>query len=113
MCIRDRVKGSNAADSIRSVFCPRCARVGPRKNCEACAELRKTSPLLPKAKRTKIKVIKVGSEKVDWKGFEKHLGFVVRGADDIKRAYHVEGNLSLIHISEPTRLLSISYAVFC
>eukprot|EP00658_Telonema_sp_P-2_P051955 TRINITY_DN40076_c0_g1_i1.p1 TRINITY_DN40076_c0_g1~~TRINITY_DN40076_c0_g1_i1.p1 ORF type:complete len:104 (-),score=25.56 TRINITY_DN40076_c0_g1_i1:58-369(-) len=23
------------------------------------------------------------------------------------------GNLSLIHISEPTRLLSISYAVFC
>ena len=26
---------------------------------------------------------------------------------------HGEGNLSLIHISEPTRLLSISYAVFC
>src|SRR5678816_2247509 len=24
-----------------------------------------------------------------------------------------ENNLSLIHISEPTRLLSISYAVFC
>src|SRR5678815_3916560 len=24
-----------------------------------------------------------------------------------------EGGLSLIHISEPTRLLSISYAVFC
>ena len=27
--------------------------------------------------------------------------------------YHVFGNLSLIHISEPTRLLSSSYAVFC
>src|SRR5678816_4810460 len=29
--------------------------------------------------------------------------------------YHLstEDNLSLIHISEPTRLLSISYAVFC
>src|SRR5678816_3791442 len=26
---------------------------------------------------------------------------------------HVVRNLSLIHISEPTRLLSISYAVFC
>eukprot|EP00658_Telonema_sp_P-2_P018149 TRINITY_DN1711_c0_g1_i10.p1 TRINITY_DN1711_c0_g1~~TRINITY_DN1711_c0_g1_i10.p1 ORF type:complete len:123 (+),score=21.06 TRINITY_DN1711_c0_g1_i10:386-754(+) len=26
---------------------------------------------------------------------------------------HVPVNLSLIHISEPTRLLSISYAVFC
>src|SRR5678815_5162111 len=25
----------------------------------------------------------------------------------------IQGNLSLIHISEPTRLLSISYAVFC
>src|SRR5678815_4900954 len=28
--------------------------------------------------------------------------------------YHLHGDdLSLIHISEPTRLLSISYAVFC
>ena len=27
--------------------------------------------------------------------------------------FHVLLNLSLIHISEPTRLLSISYAVFC
>mgnify|MGYP002684580474 CR=1 FL=1 len=29
-----------------------------------------------------------------------------------KRFPHIQG-LSLIHISEPTRLLSISYAVFC
>src|SRR5678815_4377823 len=27
--------------------------------------------------------------------------------------YHESSSLSLIHISEPTRLLSISYAVFC
>ena len=27
--------------------------------------------------------------------------------------YHAVGHLSLIHISEPTRLLSISYAGFC
>src|SRR5678816_4692225 len=27
--------------------------------------------------------------------------------------YHGHADLSLIHISEPTRLLSISYAVFC
>ena len=27
--------------------------------------------------------------------------------------FELTGNLSLIHISEPTRLLSISYAVFC
>ena len=30
----------------------------------------------------------------------------------VGRAYTVQ-TLSLIHISEPTRLLSISYAVFC
>src|SRR5678815_2830113 len=28
-------------------------------------------------------------------------------------AHRAVGSLSLIHISEPTRLLSISYAVFC
>eukprot|EP00658_Telonema_sp_P-2_P059005 TRINITY_DN47655_c0_g1_i1.p1 TRINITY_DN47655_c0_g1~~TRINITY_DN47655_c0_g1_i1.p1 ORF type:complete len:115 (-),score=8.65 TRINITY_DN47655_c0_g1_i1:44-388(-) len=32
--------------------------------------------------------------------------------DEIKMEKHRHG-LSLIHISEPTRLLSISYAVFC
>src|SRR5678815_2560040 len=34
---------------------------------------------------------------------------VERAVDGCGRVYH----LSLIHISEPTRLLSISYAVFC
>src|SRR5678815_1034296 len=40
------------------------------------------------------------------------MGFTLRAALDLlpKRATVV---LSLIHISEPTRLLSISYAVFC
>src|SRR5678815_6065004 len=33
--------------------------------------------------------------------------------DKEKRLHSVELRLSLIHISEPTRLLSISYAVFC
>src|SRR5678816_3326092 len=39
----------------------------------------------------------------------KYLGYVLdeKGTDD------AECSLSLIHISEPTRLLSISYAVFC
>src|SRR5674536_173198 len=39
-------------------------------------------------------------------------GLVVRlGPEGGRRRQH--GDLSLIHISEPTRLLSISYAVFC
>ena len=40
--------------------------------------------------------------------------FVVRpGSNRRNRWYWGEPTLSLIHISEPTRLLSISYAVFC
>src|SRR5678815_5281692 len=35
------------------------------------------------------------------------------GAGDEARVFGTEVDLSLIHISEPTRLLSISYAVFC
>eukprot|EP00658_Telonema_sp_P-2_P006613 TRINITY_DN124_c0_g1_i7.p1 TRINITY_DN124_c0_g1~~TRINITY_DN124_c0_g1_i7.p1 ORF type:complete len:111 (+),score=33.55 TRINITY_DN124_c0_g1_i7:83-415(+) len=37
----------------------------------------------------------------------------IPGSKDLRRRQPAEGNLSLIHISEPTRLLSISYAVFC
>ena len=40
-------------------------------------------------------------------------GFAMPASGDMSAwAYTVQG-LSLIHISEPTRLLSISYAVFC
>src|SRR5678815_5050174 len=35
------------------------------------------------------------------------------GVPPEKRNVHTVLSLSLIHISEPTRLLSISYAVFC
>src|SRR5678815_3322993 len=41
-----------------------------------------------------------------------HYSFVDRIAKD-QSSRSREKNLSLIHISEPTRLLSISYAVFC
>src|SRR5678816_3380316 len=33
--------------------------------------------------------------------------------DSMSTSCRVSANLSLIHISEPTRLLSISYSVFC
>src|SRR5678816_3295914 len=32
---------------------------------------------------------------------------------DLRAKFQLSTDLSLIHISEPTRLLSISYAVFC
>src|SRR5678815_3518913 len=50
-------------------------------------------------------------------GKVKHFGLSEAGARTIRRAHAVQPvtalQLSLIHISEPTRLLSISYAVFC
>src|SRR5678815_6081817 len=41
----------------------------------------------------------------------KVIGVLVTVYKD--RTFDIELKLSLIHISEPTRLLSISYAVFC
>src|SRR5678815_4170386 len=43
-------------------------------------------------------------------GKQRHEKRVARTAP---RRVRLTANLSLIHISEPTRLLSISYAVFC
>src|SRR5674536_173278 len=44
-----------------------------------------------------------------------HMGLLPGPGSDINdaRPYQPGQDLSLIHISEPTRLLSISYAVFC
>eukprot|EP00658_Telonema_sp_P-2_P061308 TRINITY_DN5001_c0_g1_i2.p1 TRINITY_DN5001_c0_g1~~TRINITY_DN5001_c0_g1_i2.p1 ORF type:complete len:155 (+),score=54.26 TRINITY_DN5001_c0_g1_i2:173-637(+) len=41
-------------------------------------------------------------------GLQPYLGSITSGTSDLAALI-----LSLIHISEPTRLLSISYAVFC
>src|SRR5678816_1655702 len=47
----------------------------------------------------------------------QHTSMLCRAVMNDKQAAEFEAkkecNLSLIHISEPTRLLSISYAVFC
>src|SRR5678816_1137113 len=39
--------------------------------------------------------------------------FILQGGVDMEFVKWIPYDLSLIHISEPTRLLSISYAVFC
>eukprot|EP00658_Telonema_sp_P-2_P057145 TRINITY_DN4560_c0_g1_i1.p1 TRINITY_DN4560_c0_g1~~TRINITY_DN4560_c0_g1_i1.p1 ORF type:complete len:357 (-),score=69.27 TRINITY_DN4560_c0_g1_i1:88-1158(-) len=45
---------------------------------------------------------------------DAHMYFVDKWDEQCIRQFEAAGNdLSLIHISEPTRLLSISYAVFC
>src|SRR5678815_2616269 len=62
-----------------------------------------------------VPVYKAGSGEIDWiEALERMASkgkpfFVATGASTIGEVQR----LSLIHISEPTRLLSISYAVFC
>src|SRR5678815_5951196 len=53
----------------------------------------------------------VNGKKIDYISFETKL----KARDDQQQAalQQQQQELSLIHISEPTRLLSISYAVFC
>src|SRR5678815_5961394 len=52
-------------------------------------------------------------ESVEEEVLEVRVGGVVLEEVKVFRYLGMELGLSLIHISEPTRLLSISYAVFC
>lgn len=63
------------------LFCDRCARIGPVKNCPKCKELG--------AKKTKKgpKKPKSGSEKFEWAVFRKDLGKIVRHIDLIAVGY--------------------------
>src|SRR5674476_1239356 len=48
-----------------------------------------------------------------WQGLIICLSFIASWFDNNIVLYQVHNNLSLIHISEPTRQAEISYAVFC
>src|SRR5674536_379739 len=54
-------------------------------------------------------LISIDHSRYSHAGIDFHKEFVV----NYPNAEQTEAALSLIHISEPTRLLSISYAVFC
>src|SRR5678815_5171810 len=61
------------------------------------------------AKVTRVQVSSSGEGAKTVDLVKRDAGWVVASAFD----YPGDQTLSLIHISEPTRLLSISYAVFC
>lgn len=73
-------------DASTSLFCDRCKRTGPSKDCPKCAAIQEKAGRKPKAKPAP-KPPKSGSEIFDWKGFETHLGHVCRGPDAVKKAY--------------------------
>jgi hypothetical protein len=64
------------------LFCPRCTRVGPVKGCAKCALVQ----LAFRKKKAKA-APKKGAVLVDWLGWEKAVGVVVRLSDRICDAY--------------------------
>jgi hypothetical protein len=76
---------TTAAKVLRDTFCPRCTRTGPQKNCAKCQELWAKTALAARKKQPRPR--KIGSEKFDFRAFDHHFGYVVRGLDDFKTAY--------------------------
>jgi hypothetical protein len=76
---------SAAANLLRSVFCPRCKRCGPQRNCARCQEFQAKTALAAQKKTSKPK--KPGSEKFNWKEYDQFYGRWIRGIDELKRAY--------------------------
>src|SRR5674536_249605 len=89
---------------ITMVVCPACRHehAGPLKTCPVC--------------RDRIATWKQKHQGKD-RLHKREYAAKKRGADDYDELFYStrgqQDKLSLIHISEPTRLLSISYAVFC
>jgi hypothetical protein len=76
------------AEIASSIFCSRCRRVGPVKDCPNCAQFRtKAGTPKPSDGGGGGKKPKAGAEKFSWRDYDKHLGHVIRGVDDIEKAY--------------------------
>src|SRR5678816_2843706 len=100
MCIRDRNQCSFKTDSDQLM--PGCD-----------AKIKKLADALVDAKKT-LQMAGVKAYKFEVSGHTDSSGKADHNKElSGKRAAVMVKELSLIHISEPTRLLSISYAVFC
>lgn len=68
------------------VFCRTCRIGTPKKDCEACADLRG-------GKRKKAAKKKVGAMKYDWPNFKKKIGEIVRSIDAVAHGYDRKGSV--------------------
>jgi hypothetical protein len=86
------------AQIAAGLFCARCKRTGPAKDCPKCADLQAEAG--KKSKRLKKSgAKKSGSVTFDFRAFDKHLGHVVRGIDELARAYpHVKASAELAEV---------------
>lgn len=84
-------EGPAKPESKKTIFCPRCNRVGPVKDCENCAALR------GKSRGTGTTISGSGSSKqksgtvaVDWKKFDDRFTTVAQFPNKIANAYPEE-----------------------
>src|SRR5678815_4528045 len=121
MCIRDRSAGITVGLVIASVLSDRPIRhdvalsgeVSLRGRVLQVGGLREKALAAYRAGFRAMVFPAVNLKDIDEvpEDVRKHLELIpVETVDDV---FAVALHLSLIHISEPTRLLSISYAVFC
>jgi hypothetical protein len=71
--------------ATRRLFCDRCSRLGPIRNCKECAGLWEGSGRTKKRGRAAKPTS--GGVKFDWKQFEAAFGALYRQPDHLKRAY--------------------------
>lgn len=85
------VSVSQAAQVIKTLFCERCNRTGPSKDCGKCEAIRlkAAKAKTPRAKK-KAKNPRVGAEKFNWREFDSHFGHVARAPDKLAAAYDGE-----------------------
>lgn len=78
-----KVKGSDGKEypASKSVFCPRCQRVGPIKGCEACKEVR------GKINESPSKPPKAGKPKTAFQTFDREFGPIAQFPENVVKEY--------------------------
>jgi hypothetical protein len=105
----DRDPGEEGVKAAESAFCQRCQRIGPVKDCAACAELKSLNKRTKgaatelekhkaeeKGKKEEAKSQpKAGAPKFDWKPTDQYVGTLVRQVDLFGNAYKVKEHLEV------------------
>jgi hypothetical protein len=76
--------GQTKAQVATGIFCDRCERAGPSKNCKACAALREEANKKKKAAKVKSPS---GQVKFDWRKWEAEFGALYRQVDKLAGGY--------------------------
>lgn len=87
-----------ANKKANALYCSRCTRNGPVRSCPRCLELQKAAG---KTKKNPFGKKSSGDVKFTFEAYQMHLGYVVRGLDEIAKQYPSEkGGLDHTTVSE-------------